>query len=102
MTSISVQPPFAAEVSVCRRADKGVRSTSAVRFTLLVGLFYYYSHVMEVSLVLYMELFRQSGEFGYCLVNYDNSMLFERATVPGKDLLDNVMQNQSYARKSLR
>jgi len=57
---------------------------------------------MEVSLVLNMELFRQSGEFDYYLVNYDNSMLFRRETAQGKDLLDRVMQNQSYVSKSLR
>lgn len=57
---------------------------------------------MEVSLVLYMELFRQTGEFGCFLVNYDNAMLFERETAQRKDLLDNVIQNQSYVSKSLR
>jgi len=57
---------------------------------------------MEVSLVLYMELFRQSGDLGCCSVNYDNSMLFEQETARGKDLPDNVMQNQSYISKSLR
>jgi hypothetical protein len=57
---------------------------------------------MEVNLVLYVELFRRNGEFGYCLVNYDNSMLFERETAQRKDLLDSVMQSQSYVSKSLR
>ena len=57
---------------------------------------------MEVSLVLYMELFRQSEEFGHCLVNYYNSMLFGRETARGEDLLDRIVQNQSYVSKSLR
>jgi len=57
---------------------------------------------MEVSLVLYMELFRQSEEFGHCLVNYYNSMLFGRETARGEDLLDRIMQNQIYVSKSMR
>jgi hypothetical protein len=66
-------------------------------------MFWFYSHVMEVSLVLYMELFKQTGDTGYFfLVNYDNSMLFERETTQGNDLLDNAIQNQSYVSKSLR
>lgn len=72
---------------------KSVKSTVTTRCILPVGMVLFYSHVMELSFILYMELIIQTG---YYLTKNNNSVLYEWETARGKGLVDEIVRNQSY------